>query len=185
MTAPDCRLVITSVLILSFASVAQAQMSKEQKIASAMAAAPAEISAKATVMDWPAKAGAEMELIRQGSNGWVCLPSQPPSKYIRNDAMCVDKPWQTWMAAMMSAKKPNIKAVGYGYMLSNDTEESNSAFGDPEPSKTNQWHHVGPHVMVLYPNTKTANAISSDPHNGGPYVMYRGTPYAHVMVPLK
>lgn len=185
MTAPVCRIVVTSILVISFASIGQAQMSKEQKIASATAAAPVEISAKATIVDWPARPGAEMPLIRQGSNGWVCLPSQPASKYIRNDAMCVDKPWQTWMAALMGGKKPNIKAVGYGYMLSNDTEESNAAFSDTMPTRTNQWHHVGPHVMVVYPSTKTANAISSDPHSGGPYVMYKGTPYAHVMVPLK
>ena len=26
--------------------------------------------------------------------------------------------------------------------------------------------------------------ISTDPQNGGPYVMWKGTPYAHVMVPV-
>ncbi|MBA2688838.1 MAG: hypothetical protein H0U64_12195 [Gemmatimonadaceae bacterium] len=185
MSASVFRIVLTSVLVLSFASIGEAQMSREQKIASATAAAPAEISAKATIVDWPAKPGAEMPLIRKGSNGWVCLPSQPPSKYIRNNAMCVDKPWQAWMAGLMAGKKPNIKEVGYGYMLTNDSEESNAAFSDTVPTKTNQWHHVGAHVMVVYPNTKTAHAVSSDPHNGGPYVMYKGTPYAHVMVPLK
>jgi len=26
--------------------------------------------------------------------------------------------------------------------------------------------------------------ISTDPHNGGPFVMWKGTPYAHVMIPV-
>ncbi len=26
--------------------------------------------------------------------------------------------------------------------------------------------------------------FSTDPHNGGPYVMWKGTPYAHLMVPI-
>jgi hypothetical protein len=26
--------------------------------------------------------------------------------------------------------------------------------------------------------------MSTDPWNGGPYVMWKGTPYAHIMVPV-
>ncbi len=37
--------------------------------------------------------------------------------------------------------------------------------------------------MIVVPDLKTLEDISSDPHNGGPYVMYQGTPYAHIMAP--
>ena len=38
--------------------------------------------------------------------------------------------------------------------------------------------------MILVPNPTMLDAFPTDPHNGGPYVMWQGTPYAHVMVPL-
>ena len=31
---------------------------------------------------------------------------------------------------------------------------------------------------------KSLDGVSSDPRNGGPYVMYKGTPYAHIMAPI-
>ena len=31
----------------------------------------------------------------------------------------------------------------------------------------------------------TAAAATLDPENGGPYVMWKGTPYAHIMVPTE
>jgi hypothetical protein len=37
--------------------------------------------------------------------------------------------------------------------------------------------------MVLVPDLKSLGSTSTDPSNGGPYVMYAGTPYAHIMAP--
>jgi hypothetical protein len=37
--------------------------------------------------------------------------------------------------------------------------------------------------MILVPDLKALTGISTDPGNGGPYVMYAGTPYAHIMAP--
>jgi hypothetical protein len=34
------------------------------------------------------------------------------------------------------------------------------------------------------PDLKSLHGISTDPRNGGPYVMYPGTPYAHIMTPI-
>jgi hypothetical protein len=39
--------------------------------------------------------------------------------------------------------------------------------------------------MVVYPDAKMYEGISTDPHSSGPYVMYKGTPYAHVMFPIR
>jgi hypothetical protein len=38
--------------------------------------------------------------------------------------------------------------------------------------------------MVLYKDPKMLDAYPTDPKNGGPWVMWKGTPYAHVMVPV-
>ena len=38
--------------------------------------------------------------------------------------------------------------------------------------------------MFIVPDTAQLEGLSTDPHNGGPYVMWKGTPYAHIMVPV-
>ncbi len=38
--------------------------------------------------------------------------------------------------------------------------------------------------MILVPDPALLDGISTDPWNGGPYVMWKGTPYAHIMVPV-
>ena len=37
--------------------------------------------------------------------------------------------------------------------------------------------------MVLTPDTKQLDALPTDWHSGGPWVMWKGTKYAHIMVP--
>jgi len=39
--------------------------------------------------------------------------------------------------------------------------------------------------MINVPNAKMMKGISDDPNNGGPYIMWEGTPYAHIMVPVE
>jgi hypothetical protein len=48
----------------------------------------------------------------------------------------------------------------------------------------NQWVVSPPHIMVLYQDRKILDAYPTDPKSGGPWVMWKSTPYAHVMVPL-
>ena len=48
------------------------------KIAGAMTTAPASIAKDATVFDWPDASG-KMAVVKQGTNGWTCMRSQPAS----------------------------------------------------------------------------------------------------------
>jgi len=38
--------------------------------------------------------------------------------------------------------------------------------------------------MIAVPDPKQLDAFPSDPHAGGPWVMWKGTKYAHLMVPI-
>jgi hypothetical protein len=186
-----CLVVTASVVIFALVtlepspsvSVAQvSSMTNEQKIANAMTAAPADISRNATIKDWPATEGGEMRVLRKGSSDWLCLPDDP--KTPGNDPGCLDKEWQKWLEAIMSKKKPNITTVGIGYGLSTNSEGSNT---DPFATKAtpqNQWHKVGPIIGVLLPDAQQLDGLPSSPDGAKPYVMYKGTPYAHLMVPV-
>ena len=54
--------------------------SDEWKIANALSAGPASITDHATVIDWPANPEDGMShgrVLRQGTNGWTCMPDVP------------------------------------------------------------------------------------------------------------
>jgi hypothetical protein len=38
--------------------------------------------------------------------------------------------------------------------------------------------------MIVVPK-EILKGLSDDPFNGGPYVMWKDTPYAHIMIPVK
>jgi hypothetical protein len=157
-------------------------MTKAEKIANAIAAGPSSVSAKATILDWPVKEGMAPEVLRPGTNGWSCLPDFPESK--GNDPMCLDETWVSFFQAYMDQKTPEITKVGIGYMLApGGGWASNSDPYAMTESADNHWSHHSPHLMVAVPDTKSLVGISTDPANGGPYVMWAGTPYAHIMAP--
>ena len=157
-------------------------MTAAEKIANAMTAAPASISAKATILDWPATEGTQPAILRAGSNGWSCLPDMPQSP--GNDPMCLDEPWMQWVAAYMAKKAPELTRVGVGYMIAPGGGWGSNT--DPYAMKEmpgNHWGHHKPHMMIVVPDVTALSGISIDPNNGGPYVMFAGTPYAHIMAP--
>ena len=156
------------------------------KVGEAVSAAPASIGANATVMDWPAKEGEKMRELRAGSNDWLCFPSSPAAVTAAGqDPMCFPKAMQGWAEAWMTKKPPKLARMSIAYMLQGDAGASNTDPFATAPAADNAWVTSGPHVMVVVPNPKDLNALPSDPAGGGPWVMWKGTPYAHLMVPVR
>lgn len=144
-------------------------------IANAVQAAPASISDDATVMDW------EGNTLREGTNGWVCFPD-PPN--IERAPMCLDEPWLAWADGWQNKEPVDIDRAGIAYMLRGDAGASNVDPYAEGPTEDNEWVVTGPHLMLIVPDPASLEGISTDPDNGGPWVMWPGTPYAHVMVPV-
>jgi hypothetical protein len=163
-----------------------AKTSDAKQMADAMSAAPAEISKHATIMDWPEKEGGQPRQLRAGTNGWVCFPSSPSQFGAASggDPMCLDKQWQAWGDAWMSKNQPKVSGTGVAYMLKGDRGASNTDPFATGPTANNDWVVAPPHIMVLYEDLKMLDAFPTDPKSGGPWVMWKGTPYAHLMVPV-
>jgi hypothetical protein len=153
------------------------------KIQNAMSAAPRAIAKDATIMDWPAKEGAEPTVLRKGANEWTCFPDDPTTP--GNDPMCLDKMWMVWAQAWMTKKEPTITTTGMAYMLQGGSTASNTDPFAKKPPAGEKWMKEQPHVMLLVPGKLDAKLYSSDPHSGGPWIMWGGTPYEHLMVPVK
>jgi len=158
----------------------------QRKIQQAMRAAPPEIAAHATIMDFPDKDGMAMPTLRQGTNGWTCLPSshEPAKTPALQDPMCADKAFMSLMDAWMMKADPKLTTVAVGYMLLGDKGASNSDPYSMSETPTNNWVVSPPHIMIAVPDPKQLDAFPSDPHAGGPWVMWKGTKYAHLMVPI-
>jgi hypothetical protein len=150
-------------------------MSTEEKIKLALSAAPADLARGATVVE-PAENG-QMKTLRPGTNGWVCM-AMP-------EVMCLDKQWQAWADAWINKKGVTIEGVGVAYMLRGDQGASNTDPYATGPAANNQWVETGPHIMILTPDTAHLNSLPTDPLAGGPFVMWKGTPYAHIMIPVE
>lgn len=155
------------------------KMTTAQKIAFAMSVAPADISRRATIMDMTDMA--KPKQLRAGKNGWMCAVMVLGRS---SEAMCLDKEWQKWAQAWMSKSQPKIDGTGIAYMLRGDKGASNTDPYATGPTADNQWVVAPPHIMVLYSDPRMLDAYPTDPKSGGPWVMWKGTPYAHVMVPV-
>jgi hypothetical protein len=145
-------------------------------IGKATSAAPPDIGRVAAVMGMGADG--KMKELRAGTNGWMCMLN------LAGDSMCLDKEWQAWGDAWAGKKEPpKPKTVGVAYMLKGDKGASNV---DPYATKRtadNQWVVSGPHIMLLPTDLSQLDAYPTDWTKGGPWVMWKGTPYAHIMVP--
>ncbi|HEY8832110.1 MAG TPA: hypothetical protein VIM21_06350 [Gemmatimonadaceae bacterium] len=189
-TATAASTTATTTTTTTPAATASADLTtNEGKIRNAMSAAPDSVASGATIMDWPATDGGKFVQLRAGKNGWVCYPSTPAATTaVGQDPMCLDGEFQKWAGAWMTKKAPKLSGVGVAYMLQGDRGAS---ITDPfartaEAAKNAQdWVVAGPHIMVTTPNTASLNALPGAPTGGTPWVMWKGTPYAHIMVPVK
>ena len=154
----------------------EAQTNKDGMIRDALRGAMPSISDKAAIKDW------EGNTLREGSSGYVCYPT-PPGSPAESSPMCLDKTWQEWVDAWMNKRDPKITSIGIGYMLQGDTGASNTDPFATAQTADNQWVVTPAHIMVLTPDRQQLDTLPTDPNNGGPWVMWKGTPYAHIMVP--
>jgi len=77
--------------------------------------------------------------------------------------------------------------VGFMYMLAGGTDASNTDPYATKPTATNHWIKTGPHVMVVGGDQAFYDSYpkNADPDTSMPYVMWPGTPYQHLMAPVK
>lgn len=155
---------------------AVADDSTDKLVAHARAAAPEAIGADATIV-------INGEVVVEGSNGWTCMPDTMPGD---RAAICIDAAWGKMMAAL-GAKAPfTASDVGISYMLLGEPAGSGVSNSDPyheDPVHAHDYVEMGPHLMIIVPK-EALKGITDDPSSGGPYVMWKDTDYAHIMIPV-
>jgi len=179
------RKAITATAALFLVGTAWAQQAPQtdaQLIASAMSAAPKGVAEGATivVMD----ANHQTRTLRPGTNGWTCMPDSPASP--GQDPMCLDQNAMEWAAAWIGHKPPPDK-IGFVFMLVGGSDASNTDPYAAGPSAGGAWVDTGPHVMIVGPAAAQMAGYpkATPPDATKPYVMWPGTPYEHLMIPVR
>jgi hypothetical protein len=160
-----------------------AAQTRDTQIQNAMSAAPPAIAESATIIDWPAPAWDQLVELRAGANDWTCFPDDPGNPV--NDPMCLDKMWMVWLEAVMTGTEPQYTGPGVSYMLQGGSDPSNTDPYLTQPPAGQPWNITPAHVMFVFPDKLAPDAFSTDQNSGGPYVMYLGMPYEHVMAPVQ
>ena len=162
--------------VLAGSASAQQSSSQEAYMARVMKAAPPQIVADATIIKMD---GTEMQTLKKGSNGWTCMEAN-------GVPMCLDPNAMEWAHAWQT-HGPAPTSTGFIYMLAGDTGASNTDPYAKGKTADNHWVETGSHVMIVGAAAKTMQGYprTADADPTKPYVMWPGSPYEHLMIPVK
>jgi hypothetical protein len=163
----------------SIGLAASARADDSAIIKSAESAAPADVAAKATIVEM---SGGKMRTVREGKNAFTCMPDNSNSP--GNDPMCLDKNAMAWAMARGAKKDPPQGKVGFMYMLQGGSDASNTDPFAKKPVNGADWLKTGPHIMVVGATDLAGYPATAKPDTSLPYIMWPGTPFAHLMVPM-
>jgi hypothetical protein len=153
-------------------------MSEKEQTALALRAAPAHIANEAGIMVY--SADGKLTETKKSSNGFTCIPT------VMNlpdpDPMCMDAAVQQWMTDLMNnAPKPTNTVPGIAYMAVGGShyEKDGKVVMSGDGAKIVK---EPPHWMVMWPFDAAATKLPTAPNPSGVYIMFDGSPYAHLMV---
>lgn len=157
-------------------------LSAEEQIKTARTAAPVAISMNATIAVHEA---GKMRVLHQGTNEWTCMPAM--SEAPGPSPMCVDKNGMEWVHAWLERKDPPAEKMGIAYMLAGSSDASNTDPFATAPAAGKNWIKTGPHIMILGARQRLMEGLSAaaEPDTSKPFVMWAGTPYEHLMIPVE
>ena len=196
-TIPAARTMTALTLCAAVAALAGAQPapgslpSPDQQVAAAVLPLPADLRAAATVMGYRTKD--KLEVLREGRNGMICLalfairddfhvacyhqgmePFMARGRELRAQGIKGDKVDSARFAEVRSGKL-NMPAYGALYSLTGKKES-----WDPKTGKVSGARPLG--VVYIPGATTESTGLSANPAQGGPWIMFPGTPKAHIMI---
>jgi hypothetical protein len=164
--------------VLLTASLVVATESKESKIERALSAAPANVARGAKVVDMDEKGN--MTVLRDGRNGFTCVAGHVG--VVGDGPACMDAAAMQWILDWMAHKlKPTNTRPGIMYQLA----------GNSDWSATDPWatsgtaHKWAPGWVLTWPFDPKTSGFSVQPKDDGTWIMWAGTPYAHLMIMQK
>ena len=166
--------------------------SAEWKIWAYSTAAPSFIASECTVVD------VDGTVLREGNNGWTAMAANPRGPADPENGwkdpheampMVGDAQSFAWVSAYFAGTKPetSMESDGWAWMLHGDMGEDNTKAGvlNKEDSVDGAWIESGAHLMLMPKDPSSLDGQTTDFNTGAPYVMFAGTDYAHLMIPVE
>ena len=153
-------------------------LSEGEQVKLALSGAPPHLVKEVGVMIY----GADGKLTesKKSTNGFTCIPT------VMNlpdpDPMCMDAAVQQWMNDLLDgAPKPTNTVPGIAYMARGGShfEKEGKVVMGGDGAKTVK---EPPHWMLMWPFNAEATKLPTAPNVSGVYIMFEGTPYAHLMM---
>lgn len=164
-------------------------LSAEWQIEAYSTAGPSFIGENATILS------VDGTVLREGTNGWTCMPGNPRPVPeggwgSAHEAMpvCGDSEAFKWMMAYMNNTEHDMLHDGYMWMLHGDMGEDNTKAGvlnKADAEDPANWIESGAHLMRMPKDPSSLDGMTTDFRSGAPYVMFSGTPWAHLMIPVE
>ena len=154
-------------------------LSPEEQITLALSAAPPHIAKDATVL--VLGEGGKRKEGKRGTNGFTCVPTV--MNLPEPDPMCMDAAAKQWLDDLANnAPKPSNSVPGIAYMAKGGShwEKNGRVVMKEEPGA--KIVKEPPHWMVMWPFDAKASLLPTAPNPSGVYIMFEGTPYAHLMI---
>jgi hypothetical protein len=179
---------LASICIFISPDMGQA-VNANSEVSRALSAGPPSVIAGAEIVSTDDH-GHRKEL-RAGTNGWTCIVPDISGAHhdaIEHHPACVDKFGLEWLDAYEAHRAPNPDHVGYSYMMQGGSAWSNNdPFASSVPPGQSDYVRLPPHIMIL--NAKIADSSGfpsgqANPDTHKPFVMFGGTPYALLIIPL-
>lgn len=186
------RSVALAALALSAATAARAQemqhpphMTHNQVIQAASRGGPAFISKDATIA-WIDSA-ANVHQMRAGTNGFTCVIARPDPFA---GPICGDQNAAAWLVAFLkgASQPPTASAPGIAYMAAGgvhfEDRQRNVVMEHMLMKHAPGSHRVREpgHWMLIWPYDPATSGLPTKENPSGTYIMFAGTPWAHVMI---
>jgi hypothetical protein len=151
---------------------------QQEQVKLALSAAPPHLVKEVGVMVY----GPDGNLTetRPSTNGFTCIPT------VMNlpdpDPMCMDAAVHQWMTDLMAnAAKPSNTIPGIAYMARGGShfEKNGRVVMSGDGAKVVK---EPPHWMIMWPFESGTTKLPTTPNSSGTYIMFDGTPYAHLMI---
>jgi hypothetical protein len=154
-------------------------MSEKEQMALALRAAPPHIAKEAGVLVF-GKDGILTE-VKKSENGFSCIPT------VMNlpvpDPICMDGAAHQWMMDLMNnAPKPSNTIPGIAYMAHGGSHFEKNHKVVMQKEEGAKVVKEPAHWMVMWPFDPGVTKLPTAPNPSGSYIMFDGSPYAHLMV---
>lgn len=155
------------------------KLSESDQIRLAMSAAPDTIAKNAAIVALDQNGA--LVTVKEGTNQFTCLADLPGTP--KADPVCADPNAMQFLTSLLEGEpRPANKAPGIAYMANGGQHWHKDGKILMQEEQGARLVDEPPHWMITWPFDPKTTGLPTGENPGGVYIMWEGTPYAHLMI---